>query len=83
MLGSDSQDASPGIGIPPVTVSSALRWPSNVSGTWACVWGTSSMAANFSGWLLNTHRASASPTAIWSGVAIAAMVNGMTNPRRW
>ena len=50
--GSDSHDASPGIGIPPLTVPSSLRWPNNVSGTSLDVSGTSSMAANFTGWLL-------------------------------
>ena len=52
VLGSDSHDASPGIGIPPLMSPSALRWPSNVSGTSLDVSGTISIAANFIGWLL-------------------------------
>ena len=50
--GSDSHDAKPGIGMPPVTVPSSLRWPNSVSGTSLLVSGTSSMAANLTGWLL-------------------------------
>ena len=50
--GSESHDARPGISIPPLTVPSSLRCPSNVSGTSSVVSGTSSMAANFTGWLL-------------------------------
>ena len=64
VAGSDNHDASPGMGIPPLTVPSELRWPSSVSGTSLDVCGTSSMAANFSGWLLYTHRANESPTPI-------------------
>ena len=81
--GSDNQEARPGIGIPPVTVSLELRWPSRVSGTSLAVCGTSSMAANLTGWSLYTNRANVSPTAIWTGVMIAATVNGMMNPSRW
>ena len=33
VLGSDSHEARPGIGMPPVTVPSSFRWPSSVSGT--------------------------------------------------
>ncbi len=33
VLGSDSHEASPGMGMPPVTSPSALRWPSRISGT--------------------------------------------------
>ena len=51
-LGSDSHDARPGILIPPVTSPSELSRPSNVSGTSLDVSGTSSMAANLTGWLL-------------------------------
>ena len=50
--------------MPPVTVPSLLRWPSSVSGTSLDVFGTSSIAANFTGSLLKTHRANESPTAI-------------------
>ena len=39
-------------GIPPLTVTSEFRWPKSVSGTSLPVSGTSSMAANFTGWLL-------------------------------
>ena len=52
VLGSDSHEASPGIGMPPLTVPSSLRWPSRVSGTSLLVVGTSSIAANLTGWLL-------------------------------
>ena len=82
-LGSDSHDASPGIRIPPVTSPSELSRPSNVSGTSLAVSGTSSIAANLTGWLLYTQRASESPTAICSGMATAATLNGIRNPRRW
>ena len=51
-LGSESHEANPGIASPPDTVPSELRWPSSVSGTSLDVSGTSSMAANFTGWLL-------------------------------
>ena len=40
------------------------------------------MAANFIGWLSYTQRASESPTPSWIGVAMAATVNAMMNPRR-
>ena len=50
--GIGQDDASPGIGIPPVTSPSELRWPNSVSGTSLLVFGTSSIAANFTGWLL-------------------------------
>ena len=43
--GISSHDAKPGIGMPPLTVPSSLRCPSNVSGTSLLVVGTSSMAA--------------------------------------
>ena len=39
VLGSDSHEARPGIGRPPVTVPSELRWPSSVSGTSLVVFG--------------------------------------------
>src|SRR5687768_587450 len=52
VLGSESQDARPGTGMPPLTVPSSLRRPSRVSGTSLLVVGTSSMAANLTGWLL-------------------------------
>ena len=54
-----------------------------VSGTSLLVSGTSSMAANLTGWLLYTQRASESPTAIWIGVATAATLKAMTKPRWW
>nr|WP_255371904.1 hypothetical protein [Cellulosimicrobium sp. CUA-896] len=50
VLGSDSHDARPGIGSPPDTVPSSFRRPSSVSGTSELVVGTSSMAANLTGW---------------------------------
>ena len=51
-LGFDSHDASPGIGIPPLTLQSALNLPSSRSGTSLFVFGTSSIAANLAGSLL-------------------------------
>ncbi len=83
VLGSDSHDARPGISIPPVTSPSELSRPSSVSGTSLDVSGTSSMAANLTGWLLYTQRASESPTAIWIGIATAATLKGMRKPSRW
>ena len=83
VLGSDSHEASPGMGMPPLTVPSSLSRPSSVSGTSLLVVGTSSIAANLTGWLVYTQRASASPTPIWIGVATAATLNAMTNPSRW
>src|SRR3954447_12623820 len=83
VLGSDSHEASPGIGIPPLTVSLEFRRPSSLSGTSLEVWGTSSIAANFSGCSLYTHRANASPTPIWIGVATAATVKAIVNASRW
>ena len=50
VLGSDRIDASPGMGMPPVTSPSELRCPSSTSGTSLLVCGTISMAANFVGW---------------------------------
>ena len=67
---------------PPTTWPLEFRWPRRVSGTSLAVLGTSSIAANFSGSLLYTHRATSSPTNIWIGVAIAATVNGMMKPSR-
>src|SRR6476469_8849382 len=52
VLGSDNHDASPGMGMPPVTSPSEFNLPNSVSGTSLLVDGTSSIAANFSGWLL-------------------------------
>ena len=69
--------------MPPVTSPSEFRCPSRVSGTSLLVSGTISMAANFTGCSLYTHRARPSPTPIWIGVAIAATVKPMMNPRRW
>jgi hypothetical protein len=83
VLGSDSHEANPGIGMPPLTVPSSLSRPSSVSGTSLLVVGTSSIAANLTGWLVYTQRASASPTPIWIGVATAATLNAMMNPSRW
>ena len=83
VLGSESHEASPGIVMPPETVPSSLSWPSSLSGTLLEVSGTRPMAANFTGWLWWTQRASESPTPIWIGMAIAATVNGIRNPSRW
>ena len=83
VLGIRQPRGRPGIRIPPVTSPSALSRPSSVSGTSLAVSGTSSMAANLTGWLLYTQRARESPTPIWIGMAIAPTVNGMRNPRRW
>ena len=80
VLGSESHDANPGIGMPPLTVPSSLRRPRMVSGTSLLVVGTSSIAANLTGWLLYTQRASWSPTPICIGVAIAATVNAIVKP---
>src|SRR6478736_9435921 len=77
VLGSDSHDARPGIGIPPLTVPSALSLPSNLSGTSELVVGTNSITANLTGWFSYTQRANRSPTPICTGVMIAATVNGM------
>jgi hypothetical protein len=54
-----------------------------VSGTSLLVSGTSSMAANLTGWLLYTQRARESPTPIWMGAATAPTLNAMTKPRWW
>ena len=81
--GSESIDASPGIANPPTTCPLEFRCPKSVSGTSLDVLGTSSIAANLTGSLLYTHRATWSPTNIWIGVAIAATVNGMMKPSRW
>ena len=50
--GSDSHDASPGILMPPVTRAVGVQAAQQVSGTSLEVSGTSSIAANFTGWLL-------------------------------
>ncbi len=52
VLGSDRIEASPGIGMPPTTSPSELRWPNSTSGTSLLVVGTISIAANLVGWLL-------------------------------
>ena len=51
-VGSDRNDARPGISMPPLTFPSSLIRPSSVSGTSLLVLSTSSMAANFVGSLL-------------------------------
>ena len=51
-VGSESHEAKPGMAMPPTTSPSEFRCPNNVSGTSLVVSGTSSMAANFIGWLL-------------------------------
>ncbi len=67
-LGSDSHDASPGIGMPPLTRAVGVEVAEQGLGHVARrSVGTSSMAANFTGWLLYTQRASESPTPIWIG----------------
>ena len=83
VLGSDNHDARPGMGTPPTTCPSELRWPSSVSGTSLLVVGTISMAANLTGWLLYTQRARPSPTPICTGVAMAATVKAMGKPGWW
>ncbi len=50
--GSERIDARPGMGIPPSTSPWSFRCPNNVSGTSVAVFGTISMAANFTGSLL-------------------------------
>ena len=52
------------------------------SGTWVAVSGTISIAANFTGCSLTTARTAWSPAIICSGVAIAAIENGIRKPRR-
>ena len=52
VLGSDRNEARPGIGMPPTTSPSELRCPSSTSGTSLLVLGTISIAANLVGWLL-------------------------------
>ena len=47
------------------------------------VFGTISIEANLVGWSTKTQRASASPTPICTGVAIAATVKPMMKPSRW
>ena len=69
--------------MPPLTVPSSFSRPRSVSGTSLAVSGTSSMAANLTGWLMNTQRASESPTPIWMGMATAATVNAIRKPTRW
>ena len=51
VLGSDRIEARPGIGMPPTTSPSELRWPNSTSGTSLLVLGTISIAANLVGWL--------------------------------
>ena len=82
-MGSDRIEARPGIGIPPTTWSEELRCPKSVSGTSLLVCGTISIEANFPGCSLKTQRASASPTPICTGVAIAATENAIRNASRW
>ena len=41
----------------------------------------SSIAANFAGWSSNTARAATSPTTTWTGAAIAATTNGISEPQ--
>src|SRR3954451_2438866 len=57
VLGSDSHEANPGMGMPPLTVPSSLRRPNSVSGTSLLVVGTSSIAANLTGWVVDTQPA--------------------------
>ena len=71
--GSDSHEARPGIGMPPVTRAVGVEVAEQRLGDVARrSSGTSSMAANLIGWLLYTQRASESPTPIWIGMAIGA-----------
>ncbi|GAA5019725.1 hypothetical protein GCM10025734_73210 [Kitasatospora paranensis] len=68
---------------PPLTVPSSWRRPKRYSGTWVPVFQTSSVAANLIGCFWKTCRAMLSPRKNWSGVRIAATVNGTVKPRRW
>ena len=84
VLGSDSHEARPGIGIPPATVPSEFEVAEQRLGDVARRSAAPARSRRTSsGWSLYTHRASASPTPIWIGVAIAATVKAMTNPSRW
>ena len=74
-------DARSGIGMPPVGTPSFM-WPPSRSGTWVAVSATISIAANLTGCSRTTSRIARSPTSICSGIASAAMVNGMRKPRR-
>ena len=51
-IGKVDTDANPGISIPPTTSPSSFKCPNKVSGTSVEVFGTISMAANFTGSLL-------------------------------
>ena len=53
----------------------------SVSGTSLLVVGTSSIAANLTGWFSYTQRANPSPMPICIGVATEATVKAMTKPR--
>lgn len=76
-------ESSWGILTPPEIVPSGCRRPNMYSGTWVSVFQTISMAANLIGCLWKTARAAESPSMNWTGVRIAATVNGTVKPSRW
>ena len=77
------KESRPGILIPPSIVPSGWSRPKRYSGWSGAVSQTISMAANFTGCSWYTVRARASPTMNWTGVTIAATVNGTRKPSRW
>lgn len=76
-------ESSWGILSPPEIVPSLFSRPNMYSGTWVSVFQTISVAANLMGCLWKTARAAESPSMNWTGVRIAATVNGTVNPSRW
>lgn len=76
-------ESSWGILMPPEIVPSGCRRPNMYSGTWVSVFQTISVAANLIGCLWKTARAAESPSMNWTGVRIAATVNGTVKPSRW
>ena len=71
-----------GIGIATFTPS-AVQMPPTYSVWWPPVSWMHSIAANFAGWSSATSRAAVSPTRSCTGVAMQAIVSGISRPSRW
>ena len=77
-----SQESRPGMPIAPFTPSS-VQMPPTYSVWFGPVSWMHSKAANLAGWWSATSRAATSPTKIWTGAAMQAIVSGISRPRRW
>jgi hypothetical protein len=75
------KESRSGIGIAALTPS-LVQTPPTYSVWWVPVFWMHSMPANLAGWWSATSRAAVSPTKSWIGVAMQAIVSGISTPSR-